>query len=347
MTLKITLTADPTTGAGVDFNAGLESYFDGFTPFEMPWFLEPTGSTETTQILHLDTPTAGTEAETRVVMLEGQDFLYTFSNHSVSGTIQTIRLATLGAGWDAAAEDLALDGGVLTAQQDWITIEGLNIVNPAGEKGAVHDIVSGLMGGGLNGTAADPDPILSHLFAEGHDVTGSSGNDRYSGTGFADTVQGGTGRDTLAGGAGADRLMGGSGADVLTGGGGKDHLSGDVGADRLTGGLGADVLTGGGGADRFIFTSAKAAAGDRITDFTSAQGDRIVLTQIDADSSLRGNQAFTFVGDAAFSGDAGELRAVAFAGGLRVLGDLDGDGQADFRFTVSGATTLGAEDFLL
>ena len=107
MTLRITLTADPATGKGVNFTAALASYFADFVPYQMPWFLEPTGSRETTQILHLDTPVAGAEAKTRVVVLDGEDFLYTFSNHTVSGTIDTIRLATLGKAWDATAEDLA------------------------------------------------------------------------------------------------------------------------------------------------------------------------------------------------------------------------------------------------
>lgn len=337
MTLTITLTADPETGAGVDFNAGLTSYFAGFTPYQMPWFLEPEGSTETTEILHLDTPTPGAEAETRVVILDGQDFTYTFANHTVSGTIDTIRLSYLGDAWDADAQDLVLDGGLISGVQDYITISGLDIQNPVGVAGEVHDIVAGLMGGGLNGTEADADPILSHLWAEGHDVTGSTGGDSYSGTRHADTARGMGGADLLAGAGGNDRLLGGAGADTLDGGAGRD---------RLPGGAGADVLTGGAGADRFVFTKAADLRGETLTDFTPAQGDKIDLSRVDADSTTKGMQDFSFLGADAFTGTAGELRAVVTGGETRLLADLDGDGTADLRLILTGEVTLHATDFL-
>lgn len=104
MALSIQLTANAITGAGVDFNADLVDHFVGFEPYQTPVFLPETG--ETTQILHLDTPTSGSEADTRVVLLEGDDFLYTFSNHTVSGTIETIRIGTLGEAWDPVLADL-------------------------------------------------------------------------------------------------------------------------------------------------------------------------------------------------------------------------------------------------
>lgn len=343
--LTITLTADAETGAGVDFNAGLTDYFDGFTPYEMPWFLEPTGSSETTQILHLDTPTAGAEAQTRVVMIEGSDFYYTFANHSVSGVIDTIRLAYLGAGYDAATGDLALDGGLLTAQQDYITISGLNIVNAAGVKGAVHDIVAGMMGGGLDGTSADPAAIYEHLWAEAHHLLGSTGADRYSGSAYGDRIEGMGGADTLSGAGGADTIRGGAGGDVLAGGAGADRLAGGGGGDVLSGGAGADTLTGGAGADSFAFASVAALRGDRITDFTAA--DVIDLSAVDAGSGAAGDQGFVFVGSAGFSGTAGELRIVQGDGETRVLGDTDGDGRADFALVVQGAVALTAGDFLL
>lgn len=337
MTLTITLTADPDTGKGVNFNADLKSYFAGFVPFEMPWFLEPTGSSETTQILHLDTPTTGAEADTRVVVLDGEDFYYTFSNHTVSGTIETIRLATLGDAWDATAGDLVLDGGLISGVQDFITIDGLSIENAAGVAGDVHEIVGGMMGGGPDGISADPQPIYDHIWAEAHDVKGSTGADSYRGTRFGDRVDGR---------GGADKLWGMNGHDTLLGGAGKDSLYGGQGRDVLNGGAGADVLTGNGGADRFVFASIAAAKADRIADFNAAQDDLIVLTGIDANSTRAGNQAFTFIGDAAFS-SAGEVRAVISGGQTFLTGDVNGDGKADFRITLTGAHTLTADDFLL
>lgn len=337
MTLAITLTADAETGRGVNFNTGLKSYFAGFVPFEMPWFLEPDGSSETTQILHLDTPTAGAEAETRVVVLDGQDFFYTFANHTVSGTIDSIRLATLGAAWDAASGDLALEGGLIAGVQEFITITGLAIDNPAGVAGDVHDIVAGLMGGGPDGNSADPQPIYDHLWAEAHDLRGSTGADSYRGTRFGDRVDGR---------GGADSLWGLNGNDTLLGGAGKDSLYGGQGRDVLNGGAGADVLTGNGGADRFVFASVAAAKGDTITDFRPVQADLIVLTGIDANSRLGGNQAFDFIGTEGFSA-AGQLRAVVAGGSTILTGDVNGDGRADFRIVLDGALALTEDHFLL
>lgn len=345
MALSIQLTANAITGAGVDFNADLVDHFAGFEPFQTPIFLPETG--ETTQILHLDTPTSGSEADTRVVLLEGDDFLYTFSNHTVSGTIETIRIGTLGEAWNPATQDLALESGLVTDMGDMITISGLNIGNPVGVAGEVHNIVAGMMGGGLNGTAADPTPIYDHIWAEGHDVTGSNAKDRYKGTEFVDTIQGGGGKDVLNGKGGADTIFGEDGADWLYGGGGGDTLDGGRGADRIVGGAGKDTQTGGNGADTFVFSKLSHVKNDRITDFKSGQGDQIELEGIDARTDAGGNQTFTFIGNAAFSGQSGELRVWNNGQSTFVGGDTDGDGDRDFRIELYGVHNLTADDFIL
>jgi len=251
MTITIEL-----NGNGVDFNAELEAFFDGYTPYELPLFLPETGTTE--QIVHLDTPTAGEEADTRAVVLEGDDFLYTFSNHSVSGTIDTIYLGTLGSAYDEDSGDLLVNDDGLVEIDAVITLSGLNITNEAGVKGEVHEIVAGLMGGGIDGTSVDADPLLDVIWGEGHDVTGTAGGDSYKGTQYDDIVRGlggkdvlygMAGNDTLLGGGGADKLYGGAGKDVLRGGAGNDKLFGNGGADKLYGDAGNDTLNGGGGND--------------------------------------------------------------------------------------------------
>ncbi|QZD94581.1 calcium-binding protein [Qipengyuania gelatinilytica] len=193
-------------------------------------------------------------------------------------------------------------------------------------------------------------------------IIGSGNDDTLSGLGGADRLIGGNGRDDLFGGSGLDELFGGNDADMLDGGGqddvlwggaGNDILLGGNGNDGLDGGAGTDILTGGEGADTFFFRSAadlsdKAWNADRITDFDRAAGDTINLWGIDADTNAAGNQAFTFIGTAAFSGTAGELRYVSDgAGGLRVLMDTDGDGAADLNFLLSDLTDLQASDFVL
>ena len=86
---------------------------------------------------------------------------------------------------------------------------------------------------------------------------------------------------------------------------------------------------------------------DTITDFSSAEGDVIVLTRIDADAATEEDGAFTFVGYVDFSGTAGELRAVVVGDTQRIEGDTDGDGLADLTIDVVGATPAEADWFVL
>jgi Ca2+-binding RTX toxin-like protein len=90
-----------------------------------------------------------------------------------------------------------------------------------------------------------------------------------------------TNPSVLAGYGGNDTLTGSSGADTLLGGDGTDTLSGGAGTDILIGGYGNDRLTGGAGADQFVFGGGSVAnlGNDTITDFNSADGDKIVLSK--------------------------------------------------------------------
>lgn len=164
---------------------------------------------------------------------------------------------------------------------------------------------------------------------------------KASSAGGGDAVEG----KVLSGGSTADVLTGGDGNDRLVGGGGNDQLSGGAGDDLLRGGPGKDVLVGGAGADTFEFGKALvgSAAVDLIRDFSHAEGDRIVLSEIDANLGQAGNQAFHFIAADAFSGTAGELR---YHDGL-LSGDVDGDGTGDFTIELASAPKLVAADFLL
>ena len=216
-------------------------------------------------------------------------------------------------------------------------------------------------------------------------LSGLGGDDILIGLGGDDTLNGGSGNDTAsyaeqtvalqirlnttaaqATGAGNDKLssienlIGGSGNDTLTGndpanrldgGDGNDLLNGAAGGDVLIGGRGQDILSGGSGADRFVFTSidetATGAARDQITDFTSGS-DKIDLGGIDAIGGTAANDAFTFVGAAAFSGRAGELHYVRSGGFTFIEGDTNGDSIADFQIQLNSSTvTPLMTDFIL
>ncbi|MDP9421702.1 MAG: cadherin domain-containing protein [Pseudomonadota bacterium] len=164
------------------------------------------------------------------------------------------------------------------------------------------------------------------------------------------TLTGSSGSNSLTGTAAEDTLRGLGGNDALNGAGGADVLDGGSGNDTLTGGLGSDILIGGGGADRFVFSStgdSRVGAADVISDFSRADKDRISVTGVDANMNAAGDQAFSFIGNSAFTGSAGQLRYEQSNGDTFVMGDVNGDGVADFAIQVVGLINFSSGDFLL
>ena len=110
-------------------------------------------------------------------------------------------------------------------------------------------------------------------------------------------------------------------------------------------------MTGGTGADRFVFSStadsSNSAARDVITDFHHAEADLIDVSVPDANTTVTGYQAFTFIGTQSFHHIAGELHYTAATGGVIVSGDVNGDGIADLSIDVQSVTSLVATDFVL
>ena len=134
-------------------------------------------------------------------------------------------------------------------------------------------------------------------------------------------------------------------ANILLGNINKNTLSGGDGDDTLIGATGQDTLTGGAGRDIFKFTQVLDSAvktPDTITDFVS-DTDKVDLSGIDANTSIANDQAFTFIGSAAFSKVAGQLR---FADSI-LTGDTNGDGAADFQIKMTGVTKLLTFDIVL
>jgi Ca2+-binding RTX toxin-like protein len=218
-------------------------------------------------------------------------------------------------------------------------------------------------------------------------LIGDGGANTLSGLGGRDTLNGGAGSDRLVGGAGADVLIGGAGVDTvlydnasagvtvnlvnpavntgdaagdtyssvenlvgstlndtLTGNQIANYLYGWNGDDILNGRGGADLLSGGAGADTFVFSSASdtsVSAFDRINDFSRSQGDTINV------SGITGHHG-SFIGTAAFSGTAGEVRMQVGITQTAVYIDADGDGKADAQIRLTGgAVVLTADDFVL
>ena len=149
-----------------------------------------------------------------------------------------------------------------------------------------------------------------------------------------------------------DFLYGRGGNDIIKGGGGADLLYGESGNDTLEGGAGMDRFYGGTGADTFLFRDGDFAGmtsgtADRIHDFSQAEGDQLDFSNVDANTLTGGDQAFSFIGNAAFGHHAGELRYYQQSGVTYVAGDTNGDGVADFAVRIDGLFTIHASDLML
>ncbi|WP_026614638.1 M10 family metallopeptidase C-terminal domain-containing protein [Ensifer aridi] len=213
------------------------------------------------------------------------------------------------------------------------------------------------LGGGSNkGFAAGN--IFNALLYHGdtrsliENVKGGSAGDAIIGNQAGNTIWGYGGNDTLNGDSGNDVLYGGAAMDTLFGGVGNDNLMGEAGNDLLYADSGADRLTGGTGTDIFMFRalsdSTVASGGrDTIFDFLPSEADYIELAGIDANANVSGDQAFAFVGTAAFSGAAGELRYVKQSSDTYIYGDVNGDKVADFAIHLDDAVTLQKGYFVL
>ncbi|WP_281981275.1 S8 family serine peptidase [Thalassorhabdomicrobium marinisediminis] len=189
---------------------------------------------------------------------------------------------------------------------------------------------------------------IENVFGSGHDDI------IYGSNSHGNRLEGSNGEDRLYGLDGRDVLLGGNDNDSLYGGSDVDKLLGQSGDDRLDGGLGTDFLTGGSGADNFVFadishTGVGQWKRDEIRDFSTAEGDVVNLYLIDADETVAGNQAFTYVGTS-FSGNAGELILNDYVrSGVDVTiasMDVDGDGVADGQVYIVGSGVT-VSDFIL
>jgi len=205
------------------------------------------------------------------------------------------------------------------------------------------------------------------------------------GSRFGDYLFGDTGANILRGDEGGDTLYGGANSDTIfystslapvqvdlsrnaaTGGHAdgdmlisvenvfatayNDVLIGDSASNTLVGWYGVEVMTGNGSNDIFRWTSiydSGVAAGQRdfITDFWRDHGDLLDLSGIDANAAAAGDQAFAFIGNAAFTA-AGQLRFVFEGANTVVEINLDAGLGADMAILLARNINLGAIDFML
>ncbi len=296
---------------GVDYNAYVESYFSDFAMDGFPIFLG--GSEFRGPELVLLDKVESNPKNTKVMVLDGKEFFYYFSGHTVSGEMNKVKLATLGKSYKKGGEFKLNKKGFITKTTDTVEISGLKIANAENVRGDLHNTIYGLMGGAHEaGGTADATLLFSFINAQGHKVKGTKKNDKYKGTDHADNINLGKGDDVL------------------------------------NGGLGNDVLKGGKGKDTYVFDTALGPHnGDRIKDFTP-KDDTIQLS-----SAIFGGLAAGKLADSAFAKGASASdtndRIIYDDKTGALYFDADGNGAgAQVQFaTVSKGLDISAGHFLV
>jgi Ca2+-binding RTX toxin-like protein len=165
------------------------------------------------------------------------------------------------------------------------------------------------------------------------------------------TNQMGTVAIDLIGNEFGNMVVGNDGANTIAGSRAGDDADGDGLEDYD----GLDLLIGGGGNDRFVWTgrNESGVAGDeadKVQNFTPGE-DLLVVSPIDANEMIAGNQAFTFIGTGAFTA-AGQVRY--FTSGLDtyiqfnvddVLVASSGDVDSEMTIHLLGTYTVEASWF--
>jgi Ca2+-binding RTX toxin-like protein len=116
--------------------------------------------------------------------------------------------------------------------------------------------------------------------------------------------------------------------------------------------VGRDVLNGGDGADRFDFNALNesgitGATRDTVNGFVHL-ADLIDVETLDAMAGTAGNNAFTFIGSAAFSGE-GQMRAVQSGDNTILSFNTEDASGAEMAITLTDftASSLSVVDFIL
>lgn len=90
-------------------------------------------------------------------------------------------------------------------------------------------------------------------------------------------------------------------------------------------------------------TDSTVRAADKIVDLKHGS-DVIALSAIDANTAVDGDQRFHYIARKGFTATAGELRLNRRG---TIMGDVDGDGQADFAIRMQHFERLSKREFFL
>lgn len=339
ITVNLTLLTAQTTGAGLDTILGIENV---------------DGSNTGNDVL------TGNGAANRLSGLGGSDSLF-------GGGGADVLLGGEGQDYLAGgAGDDRIDGGngndivafQFVAANITVDLSQLGAQNTGEGFDTIRNIET------IYGSETGNDSLTGDYQSNG--LYGLGGNDTIAGGDGADTLDGGAGTDTVSYAAALDdvvvSLLRSSATDdfgtqdtliafeAIIGGAFDDTLGGAASDNVIEGGLGRDVIRGNGGNDTFFYRAVSdsglsSTSRDLILDWSAL--DKINLASIDANTVTAGDQAFTFIGTAAYSSVAGQLRQQTVSGQVLIEGDIDGNGISDFSIAIKGAFVFAAADFVL
>jgi Ca2+-binding RTX toxin-like protein len=273
----ITIDADTALAAsngGVNWDSYLNDAFMKIT-FALPAF-QPVGTgfgpgAGADEIFYRNT-TDGTG-----ISLKGTNIQYWFNSpdgefsHVMSGEVHELAFGNYVTG----------GSGLYVLNDPELTISGLTVSNNPDASnrldGEMHHLAQVWLTGNNSWHPAGIEYVKAIIASYAQNFIGSSGNDTYTGTIFADTILGGDGNDTLAGGDGDDTISGGGGNDTLIGGGGDDVIDGGDGIDTVVydgvygGSSGTYSFTGGTGSAPLVITDSRVTGGTGVDTLTNIE----------------------------------------------------------------------------
>jgi Ca2+-binding RTX toxin-like protein len=270
---------------------------------------------------------------------------FDIATYAASGSGVTVDL-TLG---DGSGGDATND--TLTAIENLIgsnfldSLVGNSLANVLDGGGSV-DLLAGRLGNDIYIVDNAGDAVIENA-GEGVDEVRASASYTLSSGAEVETL-----RTTDENGTAAINLTGNNLVNTIVGNNGNNTISGGGGGDTLIGARGVDALSGGSGADRFVWrdvtdSGTAIPAMDLIVDFDPLAGELIDLSGIDANAIAAGNQAFTFIGAAGFSGTPGEVNFVQVNGETIIQMQTGVENDIEMGVRIQGIVTPETSWFVL
>ncbi len=202
--------------------------------------------------------------------------------------------------------------------------------------GKSGDILDGRAGIDIAGYSNSETSVVVNL-SNPSENQGDAQGDTYT---SIEGLEGSMYADTLIGNDLANQISGGLGGDLIAGRAGKDVLTGDLGSDSID--CGSDTE-----ADIVKYLSiADTPVGigrDQIINF-KITNDKIDLSKIDANTKIKGNQAFLFSNT---TPKANSVWYVVKGRDVFVRGDVNGNTKADFELLIKNTATIMQTTFVL